>query len=155
MKEKHIGAPWYGSQILDERAQAEAMLAALKEDPTAHITESAQKRVDTSLAAVIPKEGTQEDKGKPANRPHSPSFEDFRRVMRRAPSDLREYDYASGPHLEIRYCRTNPTPMTIACSLVSADLLLGQEEAGEEGEAVEEEEDESILSPISKKPKLE
>ena len=74
--------------------------------------------------------------------------------MKRAPSDLREYDYASGPHLEIRYHRTDPTPITIACSLVSADLLLGQEEEGEE-EVIEEEEDEPTQPPVSKKPKLE
>ena len=70
MKEKHTGAPWYGSQIVDEWAQAEALLAALKEDPTAHIAESAQKRVDASLAGLeessaVPEEGTQEEEGKP------------------------------------------------------------------------------------------
>ena len=77
MKEKHTGAPWFDSQIVDKQAQAEAMLAALKEDPTAHIAESAQKRVDTSLAgleesAAIPEEGIQEDEGKPPNRPPYP-----------------------------------------------------------------------------------
>ena len=52
MKEKHTGAPWYGSQIVDECAQAEAMLIALQKDPTAHIVESAQQWVDVSLAAL-------------------------------------------------------------------------------------------------------
>ena len=70
MKEKHTEAPWYGSQIVDERAQAEAMLAALQKDPTAHIVESAQQRVDASLAALDesearPKEEYEDDKGKP------------------------------------------------------------------------------------------
>ena len=87
MKEKHTGAPWYGSQIVDEQAQAEALLAALKEDPTAHIAESAQKRVDASLAGLeessaVPEEGTQEEEGKPPNCPSIPSFEDFRRAMK-------------------------------------------------------------------------
>ena len=62
------------------------MLAALKEDPTAHIAESAQRRVDASLAgleesATIPEEGTQEDEGKLPSQPSSPSLDDFRRFM--------------------------------------------------------------------------
>ena len=79
MKKKHAETLWYGSQIVDEHAQAEAMLAALKEDPTAHIVESAQRRVDASLAALdepepflpetLPEEEYQEDEGKLLQRP--------------------------------------------------------------------------------------
>ena len=76
MKEKHNETPWYGSQILDECAQAEVMLAVLKEDPTAHIVETSQQQVDASLAALdetetlpLPEEGDQQDKGKPLQCP--------------------------------------------------------------------------------------
>ena len=136
----------------------------MKDDPTAHIAEAAQERVDASLAGLeesttIPKEVTQEDEGKPPSRPSTPSLDDLRRFMQRTPSDLRDYEYASGPHLEIRCRRNNPTPMLLACSLVSADLLLEQEEEEEEEEErkeeVEEEEDGSTKPPASKKPKLE
>ena len=70
MKEGHTGAPWHGSQIVDEKAQAEALLAALQQNPMAHIEESAQQRLDASLAGmeapeVIPTEDTQEEEGKP------------------------------------------------------------------------------------------
>ena len=164
MKEGHAGAPWYGSQIVDEKAQAEALLAALQHDPTAHIEESAQRRLDSTLAGMeestmIPEEGTQEEEGKPFNRPPTPSFEDFRSVMHRAPCDLRDYEYASGPHLEIRYRRTNPALMSLASSLVSADLLLQEPEEEEDEEQsqeeVEEEEEDSAKPPTSKRPKLE
>ena len=74
MKEKHTGAPWYGSQIVDERTQAEAMLAALQKDPTAHIVESTQQWVDVSLAALneaeaLPEEEYEDDEGKPFQHP--------------------------------------------------------------------------------------
>ena len=70
MKEKHTEAPWYGSQIVDECARAEAMLAALQKDPTAHIVESAQQWVDVSLATLdeleaLPEEECEDDEGKP------------------------------------------------------------------------------------------
>ena len=76
MKEKHTGVTWYGSQIMDECAQAKAMLAALQKDPTAHIVESTQERVDVSLAALdeqvaLPKEEYEDDEGKPFQRPQS------------------------------------------------------------------------------------
>ena len=113
MKEKHTGAPWYRSQVMDEQAQAEALLATLQKDPTAHIAESTQKRVDASLAGLeessaVPEEGTQEEEGKPFTRPSIPSFEDFRGAIKQAPSECRDYDYASGPYLKIRYRRTVP-----------------------------------------------
>ena len=160
MKESHTGAPWYGSQILDEKAQAEAMLAALQQNPTAHIEESAQRRLDASLAGTeAPEVEVPEEEGKPPKRPPSPSLEDFRNLMLRAPCDLRDYEYASGPHLEIRYRRTNPALMSLASSLVSADLLLQEPEEGDEEEQsqeeVEKEEDASVEPPPSKKPKLD
>ena len=68
-------------QIMDKHAQAEVMLAALQEDPTPHIVESAQQRVDVSLAALdepetlleetLPEEGYQDDEGKPFQCPLS------------------------------------------------------------------------------------
>ena len=79
--------------------------------------------------------------------------------MHRAPCDLRDYEYASGPHLEIRYRRTNPALMSLASSLVSADLLLQEPEEGDEEEQNQEEvgkeEDDSVEPPTSKKPKLD
>ena len=76
MKEKHTGAPWYGSQIVNERAQAEVMLMALQKDPTAHIVESAQQWVDVSLEALDepdahPKEEYEDDEGKPFQCPQT------------------------------------------------------------------------------------
>ena len=100
MRERHAGVPWYGSQLISERAQAETILDALKDDPTAHITEKAQERVDASLAGLeestaIPEEVTQEDEGKP--RLSAPSLDNLRRFMTRSPGELRDYEYASGP----------------------------------------------------------
>ena len=164
MKEGHAGAPWYGSQIVDEKAQAEALLDALQHDPTAHIEESTQRRLDSTLAdmtesTTIPEGSTQEEEGKPLNRPPTPSFEDFRSFMLHTPCDLRDYEYASGPHLEIRYRKTNPALMSLASSLVSTDLLLQEPEEEDEEEQsqkeVEKEEDDSIKPPVYKKPKLE
>ena len=86
MRERHAEVPWYGSQLVDERTQAEALLEALKDDPTAHIAEAAQERVDASLAGLeesttIPKEVTQEDEGKPPSQPSTSSLDDLRRFM--------------------------------------------------------------------------
>ena len=79
--------------------------------------------------------------------------------MRQAPCDLRDYECASGPHLEIRYRRTNPALMSLASSLVSADLLLQEPEEEEDEEQsqeeVEKEEEDSAKPPTSKRPKLE
>ena len=154
MKEKHNETPWYGSQILDERAQAEAMLAVLKEDPTAHIMETAQQQVDASLAALdetetlpLPEEGDQEDEGKPLQCPPTPTWNEFRAAMSLAPSDLRQYYYASGPGLDIRYKKDDSTTMKVAHSIVSADIPLEEEGAKREGDPLEASE--------AKKPKLE
>ena len=157
MKEKHAETLWYGSQIVDERAQAEAMLVALKEDPTAHIVESAPQRVDASLAALdepeafppetLPEEEYQEDEGKPLQCPPTPSWEEFRAAMRLAPSDLRGYSYASGSNLGIRYKKDNSITMKVACSIVSADIPPEEKVAREEGDPLE--------APEAKKPKLE
>ena len=152
MNEKHTGAPWYGSQIVDERAQAEAMLAALQKDPTAHIVESAQQWVDVSLAALDesearPKEEYEDDKGKPFRRPPTPTWEEFRAAMKLAPSDLRQYYYASGPNTDIRYRKDDSTAMMVACSIVSADIPPEEEGAGEEADPLE--------PPDTKKSKLE
>ena len=124
MKEKHTGAPWYSSQIVDECAQAEAMLAALQKDPTAHIVESTQQWVDVSLAALdepeaLPKEEYEDDEGKPFQHPPTPTLEEFR-----APSDLRQYYYTSGPNTDIRYKKDDSIAMMVACSIVSADNCL-------------------------------
>ena len=152
MKEKHTGAPWYGSQIVDEHAQAEVMLAALQKDPTAHIVESAQQQVDVSLAALnepaaLPEEGYEGDEGKPFQRHPTPTLEEFRASMKLAPSDLREYYYASGPNSDIRYKKDDSIAMIVACSIVSADIPLEEEDAREE--------DNPLEPPGAKKPKLE
>ena len=52
MKDKHASAPWYGSQLMDEKAQAEAMLMALEKDPTTHMMEQTQHQLDQSLATT-------------------------------------------------------------------------------------------------------
>ena len=152
MKEKHTGAPWYGSQIVDEHARAEAMLAALQKDPTAHIVQSAQQWVDVSLAALdepeaLPEEGYEDDEGKPFQCPPTPTLEEFRAAMKLAPSDLRQYYYASGPNTDIRYKKDDSIAMIIACSIVSADIPLEEEDAGGE--------DDPLEPPEAKKPKLE
>ena len=143
MKEKHTGAPWYGSQIVDECTQAEAMLAALQKDPTAHIVESAQQWVDVSLAALDepeahPKEEYENDEGKPFRHPPTPTWGEFRAAMKLAPSDLRQYYYASGPNADIRYKKDDSTAMMVSCSI---------EGAGEE--------DDPLEPPGAKKSKLE
>ena len=152
MKEKHTGAPWYSSQIVDECTQAEAMLAALQKDPTAHIVESAQQRVDVSLAALdepeaLPKEEHEDDEGKPFQHPPTPTWEEFRAAIKLAPSDLRQYYYASGPNTDIRYKKDDSIAMMVACSIVSADIPPEEEGAGEE--------DDPLEPPEAKKPKLE
>ena len=152
MKEKHTGAPWYGSQIVDECAQAEAMLAALQKDPTAHIVESAQQQVDVSLAALdepeaLPKEEYEDDKGKPFQCPPTPTWEEFRAMMKLAPSDLRQYYYTSGPNTDIRYKKDDSIAIMVACSIVSADIPPDEEGAGEE--------DDPLEPPEAKKSKLE
>ena len=152
MKEKHTEAPWYGSQIIDEHAQAEAMLAALQKDPTAHIVESAQQRVDASLAALdepeaLPEEECEDDEGKPFRRPPTPTRAEFRAAMMLAPSDLRQYYYAFGPNANIRYKKDDSTTMMVACSIVSADIPPEEEGAKEE--------DDPLEPPDAKKSKLE
>ena len=155
MKEKHAEVPWYGSQLVSERDQAEALLQALKDDPTAHIAEKSQERVDASLAdledpTAASEEVSQEYEGKPQL--SAPSLDDFRRFMTHTPGELRDYIYASGPQLDVRYRKRDPTPTLLACSFISADLPPEQEEEEEE---VEDEEDSSTQPPASKKPKLE
>ena len=137
---------------MDECAQAEVMLAALQKDPTAHIVESAQQWVDVSLAALdepeaLPEEECEDDEGKPFRRPPTPTLEEFRAAMKLAPSDLRQYYYASGPNTDIRYKRDDSTTMMVACSIVSADIPLEEEVAGGE--------DDPLELPDTKKSKLE
>ena len=57
--------------------------------------------------------------------------------MRLAPSDLREYYYASGPNSDIRYKKDDSITMMVACSIVSADILPEEEDAGEEDDPLE------------------
>ena len=52
MKDKHASVPWYGSQLMDEKAQAEAMLSALEQDSTAHVTEQTKHQLDQSLVTT-------------------------------------------------------------------------------------------------------
>ena len=67
--------------------------------------------------------------------------------MKLAPSDLRQFYYASGPNTDMRYKKDDSIAMMVACSIVSADIPPEEEGAGEE--------DDPLEPPEAKKPKLE
>ena len=114
--------------------------------------EFAQQWVDVSLAALdepeaLHKEECEDDESKPFQHPPTPTWEEFRAAMKLAPSDLRQYYYASGPNTDIRYKKDDSTTMMVACSIVSADIPPEEEGAGGE--------DDPLEPPDAKKSKLE